>query len=66
MFSLSFSICVDVKCLLLAGVAVSFLTQSILRQTTTKHVGVMHCGLLHGCILLKSQSCRNNFKKPQL
>lgn len=51
MFSLFPSICIDVKSLLLAGVAVSLLTQSSFRQTITEHEGVM---LFPGCILLKS------------
>lgn len=44
----SLSLCVDVKCLLLAGAAVSFLTQNIFGQAITDHVPVMNLGLFHG------------------
>lgn len=50
----SLSICTDVKWLFLAGAAVSFLAQSICRQTIAEHMGAMHFGLHRGCIWLKS------------
>lgn len=44
----SLSLWVDVKCLLLEGAAVSFLTQNIFGQPITGHVPVMNFGLFHG------------------
>lgn len=44
----SLSLCVDVKCLLLAGAAVSFLTQNIFGQPITDHVPGMNFGLFRG------------------
>lgn len=57
MFSLFLSVCIDVKFLLLAGVADSFLTQRISSQAITEHMGVMHFYPLHGYIFLKSPHC---------